>query len=82
MIANTSQMKLLAKQTGVRGEFLKIINNEGVLRYLETEDTVTKMGWTQRSFLPISSKEKMKLSTETLVLLYDTDSRLSTSTRD
>ena len=80
---NTSQMKLLAKQTvGVRGKFLKIINSEGVLRYLEKEDTVKKMGWTKRSFLPISSKEKMKLSTETLVLLYDTDPQLSTSARD
>ncbi|MEE2617541.1 MAG: hypothetical protein VX677_02900, partial [Candidatus Poribacteria bacterium] len=80
---NANQMKLLAKHAvGIRGEFLKIINSEGVLRYLETGDTVKKMGWTKQSFLPILSNVGMKVSTETLVLLYDTESRVLTGARD
>ena len=80
---NVNQMKLLAKHAvGIRGEFLKIINSEGVLRYLETGDTVKKMGWTRQSFLPILSNVGMKVSTETLVLLYDTESRVLTGARD
>ena len=80
---NANQMKLLAKHAvGLRGEFLQIINSEGVLRYLETGDTVKKMGWTRQSFLPILSNVGMKVSTETLVLLYDTESRVLTGARD
>ena len=80
---NANQMKLLAKHSvGIRGGFLKIINSEGVLRYLETGDTVKKMGWTKQSFLPILSNVGMKVSTETLVLLYDTESRVLTGARD
>jgi len=49
---------------------------------LETGDTVKKMGWTKQSFLPILSNVGMKVSTETLVLLYDTESRVLTGARD
>ena len=68
---SVSQMKQLAKRpVPVREEFLRIINSEGMLRYLEKGDTVKKIGWTKQSFLPISSNARMKVSTETLVLLY------------
>lgn len=80
---NAGQMKQFAKRTvGIRREFVKIISSEGALRYLEKGNMVKQIGWTKQSFLPISSNVRTKVSAETLVLIYDTDSCILTSTRD